>query len=392
MQRYRFHLWLLLFILATVPLSGSGGGERTYQVYGLVEGIRKDGRATVHFTRPPEGELYLLLDNNRVIGTAEIITILEKRRSGDVRALVSWTVNDTKYRPLFRAGTPLAKDITAQKYDRDFSEPFYVEQIRYRPVIVSRRDNREMVLVAGGKFIFGSTRGDADESPEQTMYLGDFYIDRYEVSCEEYLAYMESTNSKAPAQWEGGRIPPGGEKLPVLVSYLEAEAYAKWAGKRLPTEFEWEKAARGTGGAEGGASSLRIYPWGDDFNPGRANSREFWTDDVYGRDVKEQLPRGYRGLLPVDAFGRTGASWYGALNMAGNAPEWTSSWYLPYKGNYRKNIKYGTQYRVLRGGAWYHDRRRITVSAREIGGVPSLAVDNTGGIRCARDVKELDRE
>jgi formylglycine-generating enzyme required for sulfatase activity len=190
-------------------------------------------------------------------------------------------------------------------------------------------------------------------------------------------------------------FPEGEGALPVAVTYREAEAYAQWAGKRLPTEEEWEKAARGRGNLPGEERGTTYrYPWGVSFNPEKANCAEFWADEKTGAHMKMRFQIAAGGLMPVTAFDPEGASPYGAVNMAGNAREWTSSWYMPYRGNTSKEGKeyrmYGRQYKVVRGGSWYSTRHRLRVTSREVGGVPSLHADNLSGFRCVREPDVLD--
>jgi formylglycine-generating enzyme required for sulfatase activity len=171
--------------------------------------------------------------------------------------------------------------------------------------------------------------------------------------------------------------------LPVLVTNREAEAYARWADKALPSEEQWEKAARGEG--------VSVYPWGDGFDPEKVNSAEFWASETVGKALKMRYGVNSPGLLPVDSLPQ-GASPFGAVNMSGNALEWTSSWYRPYRGNSRIIGAYGTQYKVLRGGEFCSDRHRIRITNREIGATPNRDLDFVAGFRCAREARATDRD
>jgi len=159
-------------------------------------------------------------------------------------------------------------------------------------------DDPNMVYVEGGEFIFGADSDKKDESPQQTLYVDGFNIDVNPVTSAEYKVFVDATGHRAPRNWKEGQIPAGKEDHPVVwVTWEDATAYAEWAGKRLPTEAEWEKAARGTDG--------RTYPWGDAFDSGKCNSREANIGKT----------------SPVGQFPE-GASAYGALDMAGNVWEW----------------------------------------------------------------------
>jgi formylglycine-generating enzyme required for sulfatase activity len=152
----------------------------------------------------------------------------------------------------------------------------------------------------------GSRDGDKfaedDEKPQRTIRLPDFYIDKLEVTNIEYKRFTDATGYPTPEAWRDGQYASGSDFYPVSgVSWWEAMAYARWIGKRLPTEAEWEKAARGT--------DARRFPWGSEYDIELANS-----DKDYA---------------PAASYFE-GASPYGALNMAGNVAEWTASAYAPY--------------------------------------------------------------
>jgi formylglycine-generating enzyme required for sulfatase activity len=213
---------------------------------------------------------------------------------------------------------------------------------------------RGMVLIPAGEFIFGVNEGSPDERPQQRIQLPAFYIDRYEV-----------TNAQFRDVFPNHSFAEGMENHPVTgVSYRMAEEFARRVGKRLPTEKEWEKAARGTDG--------RQYPWGNTFRMEFVNSSE----QPASRDAELRAVGQFQG----------GASPYGVMDMAGNAYEWTASWYGPYPGNEDIKTEYGQIYRVLRGGSYRTGRFDVRVTRRHF----NLADATRGdyGFRCAMDVPE----
>jgi len=201
--------------------------------------------------------------------------------------------------------------------------------------IIIGKDGAEMALIPAGEFQMGdsSGEGEADESPVHIVYLDAFYIDKYEVTNALYKKFIEATGRRTPGYWTNPSYNQPDQPV-VGVDWNDAVAYAIWAGKRLPTEAEWEKAARG--GLVG-----KRYPWGNDIshndaNYGGTSGADIWDDSA-----------------PVGKFPPNG---YGLYDMAGNIWEWVADWYL---GNYysispQKNPKgpdTGSR-RVMRGGAW----------------------------------------
>jgi formylglycine-generating enzyme required for sulfatase activity len=263
-----------------------------------------------------------------------------------------------------------------------------------------------MALVPAGEFLMGSPPGNgsfSDEQPQRLVYLSAFWIDRHEVTNEEYLRFVQATGHPTPANdkpaliiWEQGKPLPGIEPHPVVnVSWHDAVAYCRWAGKRLPTEAEWEKAARGTGG--------RRYPWGNEWNPTLANSASYWAGRtiefssgaewkafwVNGEGARISKERGIKGevlTLPVGSFPQA-ASPYGLMDMAGNAAEWVQDWYEPYSYLNAPLANPpgpdGVLLKAMRGGSWLKPARSLRTTDRDYG-YPDDRPSGTG-FRCVKD-------
>ncbi len=186
-----------------------------------------------------------------------------------------------------------------------------------------------MALVPRGEFVMGSNERWDDEAPEYIESVETFHIDLHEVTNANYHLFASATKREPPYHWSEGNIPAGKEDHPVIyVSWHDANAYCKWSGKRLPTEQEWEKAARGENG--------NIYPWGNE-----------WSLDKSNNPYK-----GSTGTQPVGSYPE-GRSPYGLYNMSGNVWEWVDSFYLPHPGNTIPRAEYGKDKRVLKGGSWF---------------------------------------
>jgi len=219
------------------------------------------------------------------------------------------------------------------------------------------KDNSEMVLVPAGEFTMGSEKL-ANEKPRHKVFLKDFYMDKFEVTNLLYYQFCKDTNRELPIHMTSGKMPAGRENHPVSnVSFSDAEAFCKWAGKRLATEQEWEKAARGIDG--------RIYPWGSGWDQNLSNNRTRSGEDT----------------LPVGSIPR-GASPYGLMDMSGNVWEWTDSWYKSYP-NSPVNFDETGKNRVTRGGAYFYSIELLRTSYRHP--LPPDDVSEYGGMRCALD-------
>jgi len=227
----------------------------------------------------------------------------------------------------------------------------------------------EMVLVPAGQFVRGTNGRLPDEGPEHTMNVKAFYIDKYEVTNLQYAESLKSTGRKPPQHFVNGQVPAGKADHPVVyVSWYDAKSYCEWAGKRLPSDIEWEKAARGTDG--------RTYPWGNDFNIAFVNSPVRWVELKLIGDT-----------TPVGAFEK-GKSVYGLYDMSGNVWEWTSSAYEPYPGNTRKSELYGGNYRTLKGGSWWDCsfyQCGISAPVYNRSFFHPKTMNNSFGFRCAKD-------
>ncbi len=228
-------------------------------------------------------------------------------------------------------------------------------------------EGREMVQIPEGPFTMGSHEGDPDEAPVHQAYLASFYLDKKEVTQGEYDRFVRMTKRAKPMvpvfEDDLGKILK--PELPAVgVSWPDAFAYCRWAGKRLPTEAEWEKAGRGEG--------RRRYPWGDEFVNGRANL-----------DGAED---GYQYMASPGSF-ESGRSPYGLYDMTGNVAEWVAD---TYDEKYYRETPYRNppgppdgQHKVIRGGSWRETPHNARLSKRFQAKI--WRTDSTIGFRCAKD-------
>jgi ribose/xylose/arabinose/galactoside ABC-type transport system permease subunit/formylglycine-generating enzyme required for sulfatase activity len=229
------------------------------------------------------------------------------------------------------------------------------------PVLPSVTDI--MIEIPAGPFTMGSDTGAEDEAPAHEVDLPAFEIDKFEVTNADFAQFVEATGYQTDAEKEERTrswrdAAEGKDNHPVVfVSWNDAVAYCEWAGKRLPTEAEWEKAARGT--------DERVYPWGNEWDACKANAKD----------------TGLRGTAAVGSFG-AGASPYGVEDMAGNVWEWTADWYEAYPGSSYESDYFGQRFRVLRGGAWFETADFVRATVRNANS--ETAANDDLGFRCAR--------
>lgn len=243
--------------------------------------------------------------------------------------------------------------------------------LTYQPSRLGHKPNT-MALVPAGIAIIGSDNRLPDESPQHKVTLPTYYIDIYEVTNLQYQHFLEQSGHRSPIHFRNRQFPPGRADHPVNhVSWFDAKAYCEWADKRLPSNEEWEKSARG--------EDSRTYPWGDTFGTGHANTPGLW------KGIKRQ-----GDTTPVGAF-PSGASPYGVHDMAGNLWEWTASSYAPYPGNQTPAEPYKANYKTLKGGSWWDcSFYQCGISAPVFNRSffsPKMR-NETIGFRCAKDYKE----
>ncbi|MEC7641080.1 MAG: formylglycine-generating enzyme family protein [Nitrospinota bacterium] len=259
-------------------------------------------------------------------------------------------------------------------------------------------DFARMILIPAGNFRMGSTFRQIikrwnqclkidktcrewwfkDELPEHKVYLDNYWIDMFEVTNEDYTEFVLATGHrpalddtcqtekcKSGNLWEGSSFPENISKQPVVqVSWHDAETYCHWRGKRLPTEAEWEKAARGPNG--------NAFPWGNKRPKGRATFQRKW--------------HGTFTMTNIGSYSN-GKSIYGVYDMAGNVWEWVADWYdmKYYKSSTRRNPKGPAegQFKIVRGGSWINHALSLHSTFRRWSR-PEVRFNDTG-FRCAKD-------
>ena len=245
-----------------------------------------------------------------------------------------------------------------------------------------------MVLIPKGEFYMGYDMF-PDDRPAQRVLVDDFYIDQYPVTNAQFGVFIQDNGYGQPDYWtdegwkwvceNGGTCPKYWHddrfnlpNYPVVgVSWYEASAYAAWAGKRLPTEKEWEKAARGS---ERNPQNKRLigrsWAWGDEFRSDFLNCAEGLNP--------------VNGTTPIGVY-PAGMSPFGVFDMCGNVSEWTADWFKAYENNNYVDAHFGEKYRVRRGGGWAADQDFVRCTCR-IGSLPTSDFAVVG-FRCCTSMR-----
>jgi len=242
---------------------------------------------------------------------------------------------------------------------------FYFHEARNKGGLIAK-DGAPAVLISAGSFVMG----DDENSPRREIYVDAFYMDKYEITVSRYAKFLQATgNVRPPEEWDTVNLQNGAELPVVGVDWHDAESYCRWAGKRLPTESEWEKAARG--------SDERKYPWGNDPpTPEHA---------IFGKPYENPV---YKDGVAAVGARLKGASPFGIHDFSGNVSEWTADWYADgfSRADVRnpKGPEKGTA-KVIRGGGWYDPPERLIIAKRWYAN-PDHRADDVG-FRCASDSK-----
>lgn len=319
-----------------------------------------------------------------MVGGGIHVVGLGSMRMGEMRALATYNLKEESTR--IRAA---GEDIALHE-DNEHSKIVAVGYtVAEADALLTQDQWKEldsMITIPAGKFVMGTNLKNADavSRPEHAVVTGGYKIDKYLVTNAQYARFLAATGHRPPSGWKNGRIQQGMLLYPVtMVNWHNATSYAKWAGKRLPTEAEWEKAARGTDG--------RRWPWGNQMDPKRLNT-------YYNVGSATDVTTYKNGVSP-----------YGVYDMAGNVDEWVEDDFLPYAdtdaeadvfhGKVAKvqseqdramkisdMVSVDRHYKVLRGGSWKGDPFSTASYHRDYSW-PNYASDFYG-FRCASDLKK----
>jgi len=351
--------------------------------------IQLDPTARLHRKRFLAATFITCLAAAMVFGALHVVT-LGANRMADMRNRASYDLKD-EAKHIRAAG----EDIELHRRHEELSKAPDTYSLAEVSAFISAEQWQELdttILIPAGPFLMGSnsSRADMQDQPQHRRELGDYYMDKYPVTNVQYARYVAKTKHRPPLDWVNGKIPDKKLLHPVtMVSWHDAKDYCEHNGKWLPTEAEWEKAARGP--------DAKRWPWGNMMDPTRLNTYYHIgaTTDVTRYD--------------------NGQSEYGVYDMAGNVSEWTSSRFEPYEGSKAasalftpkvlvansgadKAMKIGELveaedrvFRVRRGGSWKSDPFSSSSYHRNFS-MPHYASDFFG-FRCAGDnAEQMDKQ
>lgn len=317
-----------------------------------------------------------------VVGGSIHVVGLGSIRMGEMRSLATYNLKEESTR-IRAAGEDIALH-EENEHSVNLSAGYTVAEAESLLTKAQWQELDSTVEIPTGKFQMGTNLKNADAAsrPQHTVNLKAYRIDKYLVTNAQYARFIAATGHRPPSDWKDGKIQQGTLLHPVtLVNWYDAAAYAKWAGKRLPTEAEWEKAARGT--------DARRWPWGNEMDPKRLNT-------YYNVGSASDVTAYANGVSP-----------YGVYDMAGNVDEWIEDDFLPYEGTDAEAevfkgkiakvasdqdramkvsdmVAVDRQYKVLRGGSWKGDPFSTATYHRDYSW-PNYASDFYG-FRCASDL------
>lgn len=325
-----------------------------------------------------------------IVMVASIVHVVDlgANRMEDMKNRATYDIAEMKDR-IRAAGEDITRH-TEHEIQKQAAKTYALTELEGLLSDVQWRELDEMVAIPEGPFAMGtdSARSDAQNRPLHTVHLPAYQIDKYPVTQAEYAKFIVATKHRPPLNWEDGTIPDEGYLYPVtMVSWYDARAFCGWEGKRLPTEAEWEKAARGTDG--------RRWPWGNKMDPDKLNT-------YYHIGSSTEVDRYVSGTSP-----------YGVFDMSGNVSEWTASDFVPYEGSNAaqeifqpkkvearsaadRSMKVADLvaaegvYKVRRGGSWKSDPFSTAVYHRNFS-MPYYASDFFG-FRCVRDVVDTEAD
>jgi len=319
-----------------------------------------------------------------VIGGSIHVVRLGAIRMGEMRGLATYNLKEESAH-LRAAG----EDIALHEHDEAQSNPVGGYAMAEVDALLTKQQWAELdttILIPAGRFLMGtnSESADAASRPQHAVDLPVYRIDKYLVTNAQYARFVAATGHRPPSDWKNGKVASDALLYPVtLVNWYDASAYAKWAGKRLPTEAEWEKAARGT--------DARRWPWGNTMDPARLNT-------YYNVGSATNVTTYVKGVSP-----------YGVFDMAGNVNQWVNDDFTPYKGTDASAevfqgkvarvlneqdralrvsdfVNVDKRYKILRGGSWKGDPFSTASYHRDYSW-PNYASDFFG-FRCASDVSK----